>query len=516
MGDFKNFLECLKALIPWFFALDHTHYSRWIPIFVQDLSSLEANNKETYDAFVKSFFTIGKTSRVFSNMGIDQAHEQNNKILKDDGGIIGILDNPTALLKWAICGPVICEMLKEGEETEKGHSPSLHHEDNDTFEEKFQHDRDLLVASFQEQGNPFEEEEKNLIHITSRTVLDGNATKSVKEAWKKGNDQYKIFVKERLVKKTSSFYDSIKRNNLSLFRQKHIVKISKPKQKIMSLNAERKLYANLYVACQSREGDLDNFFSHENHAFPVAISEYGKLRKATSKSDFLECLESLIEVTHEAPVVSMKIIDGAAFVNMNRPMTSSTFGTYCQNELVPKLIFHGKSTQRMDLVFDIYKENSLKSQTRENRGEGIRISVRSSTPIYKDFTKFMRNDNNKSELFKLVSETAVSIPETVANIVATVEDKVISNTDMDKSSIEPCNHEEADTRLLLHVLDGAKSGIKKISIVTVDTDVVVIALRHFLSFDIDELWVEFGVGKFRRFFPIHKYADMMGNNLCRV
>ena len=42
-----------------------------------------------------------------------------------------------------------------------------------------------------------------------------------------------------------------------------------------------------------------------------------------------------------------------------------------------------------------------------------------------------------------------------------------------------------------------------------------IALRHFSSFDIDELWVEFGVGKFRRFFPIHKYADMMGNNLCR-
>ena len=115
----------------------------------------------------------------------------------------------------------------------------------------------------------------------------------------------------------------------------------------------------------------------------------------------------------------------------------------------------------------------------------------------------------------MVSETAVSIPETVTNIVATVEDKVISNTDMDKSNIEPCNHEEADTRLLLHVLDGAKSGIKKISIITVDTDVVVIALRHFSSFDIEELWIEFGVGKFRRFFPIHKYAEMMGNNLCR-
>ena len=47
------------------------------------------------------------------------------------------------------------------------------------------------------------------------------------------------------------------------------------------------LYADLYVACQSREGDLDNFFAHRNHAFPVSISEYGKLQKATSKFHFL-------------------------------------------------------------------------------------------------------------------------------------------------------------------------------------------------------------------------------------
>ena len=517
MGDFETFLECLKALIPWFFALDHTHYSRWLSIFVQDLSSLEANHKETYDAFIKGFFTVRKTNRVFSNMGIDQAHEQNNKILKDDGGIIGILDNPTALLKWAICGPVICHML-ENEEEENGNEglfSSLHHEDNDAFEKKFQHDRDSFVSSFQDQGNPFEEEEKNLIHLTSRTVLDDNARKSVTEAWKTGSEQYKVFIEDRLVKKTSSFYDSIKRNNLSLFRQKHILNISKPRQKILSLNSERKLYANLYVACQSREGDLDNFFSHENHAFPIAISEYGKLRKATSKSDFLECLESLIEVTHDAPEVSMKVIDGAAFVNMNRPKSSSTFGIYCQDELVPKLIFHAKNVQRMDLVFDVYREISLKSQTRENRGEGIRISVRKNTPIYKDFTKFMRNDNNKTELFKMVSETAVSIPERVTTVVATVEDKVISNAGVDKSNIEPCNHEEADTRLLLHVLDGARSGIKKISILTVDTDVVVIALRHFFSLNIEELWIEFGVGKSRRFIPVHRYAAMMGNNWCK-
>ena len=37
---------------------------------------------------------------------IDQAHEQNNKLVKIDGGAIGILENQNALLKWAVAGPI--------------------------------------------------------------------------------------------------------------------------------------------------------------------------------------------------------------------------------------------------------------------------------------------------------------------------------------------------------------------------------------------------------------------------
>ena len=224
-------------------------------------------------------------------MGIDQAHEQNNKILKTDGGVIGIFDNPTALLKWAIWGPVISEILKEEED---GNLSQLHHEDTASFEKDFRKDRDSLIASILEYGNPFKEEEQNLVHITSRHVLDDVATKSVKDVKRIGEDQYTAFVNERLINRRTSLYDTLKRNDLSLFRQKHLLNMSKSKQKIATLNSERRLYANLYVACQSREGDLDNFFAHENHAFPDSISEYGKLRKATSKSDFLQCMESLM------------------------------------------------------------------------------------------------------------------------------------------------------------------------------------------------------------------------------
>ena len=117
-------------------------------------------------------------------------------MLKADGGVIGILDNPTALLRWAICRPVISEILKEKEDR---NLPELHHEDTESFEKDFRKDRDSLIASILEYGNPFEEEEQNLVHITSRHVLDDVATKSVKEAKRIGEDQYTAIVNERLI-----------------------------------------------------------------------------------------------------------------------------------------------------------------------------------------------------------------------------------------------------------------------------------------------------------------------------
>ena len=126
--------------------------------------------------------------------------------------------------------------------------------------------------------------------------LDENAANSVIEASKIGKAQFEIFVVERIQYNTKSIYDTIK------------------KKKIVSLQAERCLYASLYVACQSRDGDLDNFFMDENHLYPPSISENGKLRKCLTKSDFLVFLNGLTEPIYDPPYIEMKVIDGACCV----------------------------------------------------------------------------------------------------------------------------------------------------------------------------------------------------------
>ena len=95
------------------------------------------------------------------------------------------------------------------------------------------------------------------------------------------------------------------------------------------------MYASLYIASQAKEGDLDDFFQLENHAYPPSLSEYGKLRKS-NKSDFLKCLEDHGGTKIQFPEVAAEVIDGAAAVQMIKPEESKTFGQYCKEEFPRK------------------------------------------------------------------------------------------------------------------------------------------------------------------------------------
>ena len=39
-ADFPFYTDCLIKLAPWFFALDHINYARWVPVHVRDMINL--------------------------------------------------------------------------------------------------------------------------------------------------------------------------------------------------------------------------------------------------------------------------------------------------------------------------------------------------------------------------------------------------------------------------------------------------------------------------------------------
>ena len=91
-ANFKMLIAVLKELKPLFFALDHTHYARWLSVFIQDPQILPESNPTLFKEFVAGKFSIQSMETKFSKMAFDQCHEQNNKKIKATSGYINIVN----------------------------------------------------------------------------------------------------------------------------------------------------------------------------------------------------------------------------------------------------------------------------------------------------------------------------------------------------------------------------------------------------------------------------------------
>lgn len=113
----------------------------------------------------------------------------------------------------------------------------------------------------------------------------------------------------------------------------------------------------MYIACQNRDGDLDNFFAHENQSWPPALAENNEMRLG-SKADLLEPLEKLCCKPHVHPDVDCIIIDGAVAVQSLDAHRSNaimkTFADYAEKIFLPHISKQLKFVSRLDIVWDIY------------------------------------------------------------------------------------------------------------------------------------------------------------------
>ena len=136
---------------------------------------------------------------------------------------------------------------------------------------------------------------------------------------------------------------------------------------------------------------------------------------------------------------------------------------------------------------------SLKADTRSKRVKWVRKHDESSSTLPGNWQTFLRIDENKTELFPFLATRAAGI-DTTKQVLTTHHVVVLCTNQQDISSLAPCTHAKADTRMLLYLEDAVYQGLSKVSIRTVDTDVVVLAITAAQCLNISELWVAFGVG----------------------
>ncbi|KAJ8417281.1 hypothetical protein AAFF_G00285080 [Aldrovandia affinis] len=271
----------------------------------------------------------------------------------------------------------------------------------------------------------------------------------------------------------STFYEPIKKNRVDFFRQ-------------------------------SRECDLKEFFRHENQPHPAALSDGGKLHTC-QKSHLTTILESQVTTPEAEPDADTIIIDGAALVNSLPPRSSKTFEEYAMLDVLPTIQAYSTKYKRTDIVFDVYRPSSLKAETRSKRGRGGETQVTGKGKIPSNWRNFLRENDNKAELFNFLADKIARVA-TPNVVIVTKEEDAVSNRTINLAGVAPCSHEEADTRIFVHARHATEAGSKVIMVKASDTDVVVIAvsvLQALQELGLQQLWVAFGQGQHLRWVPVH-------------
>ena len=106
-GDFEAYLAALENNIKYFFAHDLLNYARLMPVHLAQLRALEHEDPSTWQAFKEGEFVCSKSEVPFTRLYTDQALEQENKVLKGQGGMVGLCQDEKALDRLLVITPTI-------------------------------------------------------------------------------------------------------------------------------------------------------------------------------------------------------------------------------------------------------------------------------------------------------------------------------------------------------------------------------------------------------------------------
>ena len=302
--------------------------------------------------------------------------------MKGSGGAVGLTENPSAFRRWMIAGPEQARLLLEFESQflDLEDSSNEQHEQCYSSQEAFHSQVKNLTEAISTMGNPFLDASPELIVLDSRNCAGDAIVATIRSIENLGKSQYQEYVDNVIKERKVTIQQPIKRNSLPLFKCPAPKKSSKQKQQIANLKSDCNLFSRLYISSQFRDGDLEDFFSHENQPWPPALAEHGKLRLPSKKSGLLSCFDDGADV---APPSSFHVNDKVFLPWMERTL---------------------QGTGMIDIIWDVYRTQSLKESTREKRGKGIRRKVSGTTKLPSNFQDFLRDSMNKEELIDFLSE----------------------------------------------------------------------------------------------------------------
>ena len=151
-------------------------------------------------------------------MPLDQSHEQTNKIIKGEGGAVGLTENASALNRWMLAGLEVSRVVNQFETSMPENTLSNeHHEKAHHVQESFSGHVKSLVVVLDGMGNPFLEESDELLVLDSKNIKGTDVIYIVKTIEHLRDKEYRTYVKQKFVQNSRPITDTIQKNKLPFF-----------------------------------------------------------------------------------------------------------------------------------------------------------------------------------------------------------------------------------------------------------------------------------------------------------
>lgn len=258
--------------------------------------------------------------------------------------------------------------------------------------------------------NPFNSDQGDLVSLSTAAAAPPDVAKDLLEAHKIGEEAYQAFKQERLEADpnpqtpSKQFYDTMTKKKLKSFSDIRKKPRAQGSAKEVVLKADRKPFGQMILVAESRKLHMSDVLAHPLRHLPWTLANGdGSLRK-TNKAALARELEKNASPAEVIPGPSATVIDGMSMVQKLKG-NDKTFSQLAESALA-SVLHEGAKSCRIDVVFDVYKEMSIKDAERVHRGANTGLQFRNIQPGHNlhQWRKLLCSPSSKTNLVKFLLE----------------------------------------------------------------------------------------------------------------
>ena len=482
-GVLRRHLQAERHVLNLVFAFDHQNYAKYCTYQHVYLESLRSVGHPAFDDLVSLGFGASRSGDSFSSVHGDLITEYFNKETKGTAGPFraGFSTDINAVNNWVRTIHIHCKLREQFREILHMKTSSKHKELTIGARKKHSNHVCRLRNQLRMYGiDPFSSDVPK--SFSTGTEIPSEVSDNIINAADIGNTNYLAFIKERLVDGTRYFFDPIKKNQLKLG-----IKKKRKVPKAVEILKEDKQAFGLMV---SKSVSMDEAFKYHITTVPLAIATTECTLRQSNKSQLRATLvESSGALYSVVPPNCAWFIDGMAVIRAadTKPTYKEFFDSII-GKVTPYKTFR---PTLVGIINDTYKSRSTKAGTRSERGDpGPRTHIQGTAqhmPQGLRWKELLHNIENKTDLIELLMKYMQSFEcrsKLPCEFIVTSKEKTMKVSKATVQVLEDCNHEEADTRLVLHAILCEQDSV----IVASDTDVLVLLVWAYNEFEIKQKW----------------------------